>query len=73
MGVFTERLAVLFLMPWSSRSASRPLETKSRQAYGTQGGQAAPEPMWKMDRQHSPSTSVQRADLEALRAFSRVR
>jgi hypothetical protein len=73
MGVFTERLAVLLLLPWSSRGASSISTTDSRRTYGTLDEASAPSPTWKLGREHSPSSSVQRADLEALRAFSRVR
>ena len=73
MGVFTERLAVLLLLPWSSRGVANVSTTDSKRTYGTSGEPSTGEPMWKLDREHSPSSSVQRADLEALRAFSRVR
>lgn len=73
MGVFTERLAVLLLLPWSSRGAANVSTTDSKQTYGAADEPSTWGPMWKIDREHSPSSSVQRADFEALRAFSRVR
>jgi len=73
MGVFTERLAVLLLLPWSSRGASRVSEIRSGRIYGTPDERAASGPMWKMDRHQGPSSAVQRADLEALRSFTRLR
>jgi len=73
MGVFTEHLAVLLLLPWSSRGAAEATTTDSKRIYGSPGEPSTWGPMWKLDREHSPSSSVQRADFEALRAFSRVR
>lgn len=73
MGVIAERIAVLLLLPWSSKMATGDLETHSRRTYCAPSTRAEAGPVWKIGREHSPSSSVQRADLEALRAFSRVR
>jgi hypothetical protein len=71
MGVFSERIFGMFLaMPWRSRSASSAPKTE---ALAVARDESKPAPTWQTGRDQSPSTSVMRADLEALRAFSRVR
>jgi hypothetical protein len=68
MGVFADRiLAVFLLVPRRARNASDDVRV-----YGAPDERPA-SPVWVTDRNHSPSTSVQRADFEALRAISRVR
>ena len=69
MGVFAERIfAVFLLVPRRSRNASDDVRV-----YGAPDERSASSPVWVTSREHSPSTSVQRADFEALRAISRVR
>ena len=69
MGVFSERIfAILLVVPRRSRGASDGVRT-----HAGPDGQTTPAPMFMTGRECSPSSSVQRADFEALRAFCRVR
>ncbi|NLE10675.1 MAG: hypothetical protein GX630_04140 [Actinobacteria bacterium] len=72
MGVFTERLAVLLLLPWS-RSQADSGEARRSRSHGASGERYTGGPVWQLGREHGPSSAVQRADLEAIRAISRVR
>jgi hypothetical protein len=69
MGVFTERIsALLFVLPRRTKGASEGVRTRvGPDDRGTST------PTFMTGREYSPSQSVQRADFEALRAFSRVR
>lgn len=69
MGVFTERVyALLFVLPWRSRVTSDGART-----YAGPDERGTATPTFMTGREYSPSQAVQRADFEALRAFSRVR
>ena len=72
MGVFAGHifLAALVAMPWRSRSASGDHDEHGHDA-PTEHPSAAPARQTGWD--YNPSSSVLRADLEALRALSRVK
>lgn len=74
MGVFSERIFALFLLvPRRPRGASDTLAKPRERAYGVPEEQSTSTSTWATGREYSPSSSVQRADLEALRAFCRMR
>jgi hypothetical protein len=72
MGVFSERLLGVFLvvLPWrqavTSNTAGQPGHETGRECH-------TPAPTWQTWDMHSPTTSTMRADLEALRTYTRVR
>jgi hypothetical protein len=72
MGIFSERLFAVFLvaMPWR-----RNQEACGEGQNGHEAGREcqAPAPTWQTWNMHSPTTSTMRADLEALRTYTRVR
>ena len=72
MGIFSERLFAVFLvaMPWRREDSVR---HEGRNAHGTGSEDKAPAPTWQTWNMHSPTTSTMRADLEALRTYTRVR
>jgi hypothetical protein len=72
MGVFSERLFAVFLvaLPWR-RTAEQ--GAGDHQEPGSAGHDRSPVPTWQTWEMHSPTTSTMRADLEALRTYTRVR
>jgi hypothetical protein len=72
MGVFSERLFAVFLvaMPWRHPEIARASEEHDQ---ATAREFRAPTPTWQSWDMQSPTTSTMRADLEALRTYSRVR
>ena len=71
MGVLSERLFAVFLvaMPWRRGDATCG-EGHNHEACAERH---TPVPTWQSWHMHSPSTSTMRADLEALRTYTRVR
>ena len=71
MGVLSERLFAVFLvaMPWRHANAT----WSEGQNHEGCGEGHTPAPTWQSWNMHSPSTSTMRADLEALRTYTRVR
>jgi hypothetical protein len=72
MGSFSERLFAVFLvaMPWR-RNETSCCEGQNGHNVGREHN--APTPTWQTWDMQSPTTSTLRADLEALRTYTRVR
>jgi hypothetical protein len=72
MGVFTERLFAVFILatPWGRKdTAGEGNEARERNASHDRPAS----PTWQTWDMRSPTTSTMRADLEALRTYTRVR
>ena len=71
MGVFSKSiLAVFLVLPWRASSASGDFETRGLRAPGSLPPAVS---LQELRREHNPSSAALRADLEAMRAFGRVR
>ncbi len=71
MGVFSERIFAVFLLASQWRRA----ETAREEDTGRAGARErnTPTPAWQTWDMQNPTTSSMRADLEALRTYTRIR